>query len=131
MSRFTEDGWFKTGDSVEESSDGYLTIVGRREDMINVGGEKVTPSEVESILMEISEVADCLVYGEHNAITGQNVAAQIIPRAKTDLPALKRRIKKHCRKSLSPYKVPARIIFPEAALFGNRFKKSRKPINEN
>jgi acyl-CoA synthetase (AMP-forming)/AMP-acid ligase II len=131
MSRFTKDGWFKTGDSVEESSDGYLTIVGRREDMINVGGEKVTPSEVESILMEISEVADCLVYGEHNAITGQNVAAQIIPRAKTDLPALKRRIKKHCRKSLSPYKVPARIIFPEAALFGNRFKKSRKPINEN
>ena len=131
MSRFTEDGWFKTGDSVKESDDGYLTIVGRRADMINVGGEKVTPSEVESILMEIPEVADCLVYGEQNAITGQNVAAQIIPRERTDLPALKRRIKKHCRKSLVPFKVPARILFPEAALFGNRFKKSRKPVKED
>ena len=128
MSRFTKDGWFKTGDSVEESKDGYLTILGRREDIINVGGEKVTPSEVESILMEIPDVADCLVYGEPNAITGQNVAAQIIPRVKTDLPALKRKIKNHCRKYLTPYKVPARILFPEAALFGTRFKKSRKPI---
>lgn len=129
-SRFTDDGWFKTGDSVEESRDGFLTIVGRREDMINVGGEKVTPSEVESILMEIPDVADCLVYGEKNAITGQIVAAQIIPRKKTSLPELKREIKNYCRKHLTPYKVPARISFPKAALFGNRFKKSRKPLNE-
>ncbi|MGB0460847.1 MAG: AMP-binding enzyme, partial [Opitutales bacterium] len=77
------------------------------------------------------DVADCLVYGEQNAITGQNVAAQIIPRVKTDLPALKRKIKNHCRKYLTPYKVPARILFPEAALFGSRFKKSRKPIQEH
>lgn len=127
MSRFTDDGWFKTGDCVEESNDGYLTIIGRREDIINVGGEKVTPSEVESILMEMPEVSDCLVYGEQNAITGQIVAAQIIPREKADLPALKRTIKKHCRKHLTPYKVPARIRFTTKALFGNRFKKSRKP----
>ena len=43
MSRFTQDGWFKTGDSVVESNDGYLTIVGRRADIINVGGEKSHP----------------------------------------------------------------------------------------
>ncbi|CAI8270832.1 MAG: 2-succinylbenzoate--CoA ligase [Opitutia bacterium UBA7350] len=131
MSQFTEDGWFKTGDSVLESNDGYLTIVGRREDIINVGGEKVTPSEVENILLEIPEVADCLVYGEDNAITGQNVAAQIVPHERTDLNALKRKIKNHCRKSLNHFKVPARILFPEAELFGKRFKKTRKPIKEN
>lgn len=130
MSRFTQDGWFKTGDSVVESNDGYLTIVGRRADIINVGGEKVTPSEVESILLEIPEVADCLVYGENNAITGQNVAAQIIPHDRSDLHALKRKIKHHCRKSLNHFKVPARILFPEAELFGKRFKKSRKPIKD-
>ena len=125
MSRFTDDGWFKTGDTVTESGDGFLTITGRREDLINVGGEKVTPSEVESTLLELPEVADCLVYGEVNAITGQNVAAQIVPKSKDALPALKRRIKNHCRQQLAGYKVPARIRFVEAQLFNDRFKKTR------
>lgn len=125
MSRFTADGWFKTGDLVEEADDGFLTIVGRREDLINVGGEKVTPSEVESVLLELPEVADCLVYGQQNAITGQNVAAEIVPATDTDHKTLKRTIKKHCRQALSPYKVPARIQFTDQTSFSDRFKKSR------
>ena len=125
MSRFTEDGWFKTGDLVEESTDGFLTIIGRREDMINVGGEKVTPTEIESVLLELPEIVDCLVYGESNAITGQNVAAEIVARSTDDLKSLKRMIKRHCRQVLSPYKVPARIIFSEQTAVSDRFKKKR------
>lgn len=125
MSRFTSDGWFKTGDLVEEADDGFLTITGRREDIINVGGEKVTPSEVENILLEIPEVADCLVYGELNAITGQNVAAEIVTKTDCDQRALKRQIKQYCRQKLSSYKIPARIIFREQTTFSNRFKKDR------
>ena len=52
MDPFTEDGWFKTGDLVDELKDGYIRIIGRKNDLINVGGEKVLPAEVESILME-------------------------------------------------------------------------------
>ncbi|MFP4070370.1 MAG: AMP-binding enzyme, partial [Opitutales bacterium] len=101
-------------------------ITGRRQDLINVGGEKVTPSEVESVLLEMPEVADCLVYGEANALTGQNVAARIVPRdAAGDPRQLKRRIKQHCRQRLSPYKVPARIVLAEAPLWSGRFKKQR------
>ena len=125
MSRFTADGWFKTGDMVEQSTDGFLKIIGRKEDMINVGGEKATPSEIESVLLEIPEVADCLVYGEQNAITGQNVAAEIVPKAGCDSKTLKRKIKQHCRKVLSPHKVPARITFTSKTTFTNRYKKSR------
>ena len=125
MSRFTADGWFKTGDLVEEAEDGFLTITGRREDIINVGGEKVTPSEVESVLLELPEIADCLVYGQDNAITGQNVAAEVVPAQDCDRKALKRKIKQHCRKALSPYKVPARIQFTNQTTFSDRFKKSR------
>ena len=127
MDRFTEDGWFKTGDLVEASDDGYLTIQGRREDLINVGGEKVTPSEVESVLMQIPEVADCLVYAESNAITGQHVAAEIVPIDTADTKQLKRAIKQHCRAQLSPYKVPARIVFADSTRFSSRFKKMRRP----
>ncbi|MGZ0656500.1 ANL family adenylate-forming protein [Coraliomargarita sp. W4R53] len=131
MSRFTPDGWFMTGDLVEEANDGFLKITGRREELINVGGEKVTPSEVESVLLEMPEVADCLVYGEPNAITGHNVAAKIVPHGEFDPRKLKRLIKQHCRQQLSAYKVPVRIAFVEGAIFGERFKKLRNPSQEN
>jgi acyl-coenzyme A synthetase/AMP-(fatty) acid ligase len=127
MSRFTSDGWFKTGDMVQQTDDGFLTIMGRREDMINVGGEKVSPSEIESTLLKMPEIADCLVYGQKNALTGQNVAAEVVPAANCDheLNTLKRKIKKHCRTMLSAYKVPARITFPDRTTFSDRFKKNR------
>ncbi len=127
MARFTPDGWFRTGDIVEEAENGFMKIVGRREDLINVGGEKVTPSEVESALLEMPEVIDCLVYGENNAITGQNVAAEVVPAEGQDPRTLKRLIKKHCREKLTPYKVPARIVLSDRTSFSARYKKMRTP----
>ena len=53
MDSFTEDGWFKTGDLVEATEDGYIKIIGRNKEVINVGGEKVLPNEVESVILEI------------------------------------------------------------------------------
>ena len=121
MSRFTEDGWFKTGDIVEQSPNGFLKITGRREDIINVGGEKVSPLEVESVLLEIPEIADCHVYGEKNAITGQNVAAEIVLNENIDIDhqKLKRAIKQYCRRILSPYKISFTKV-----LWTNKFRIS-------
>lgn len=133
MSRFTNDGWFKTGDLLEPASknegEGYFRIIGRTQEIINVGGEKVTPSEVENILLEMPEIADCLVYGESNAITGQIVATEIVLKYKNDLNHMKRTIKKYCRSRLSSFKVPARIIFKDKTNFSNRFKKMRNIIS--
>ena len=75
---FTADGWFKTGDLVEPAPDGFLRIAGRRSELINVGGEKVLPGEVEAVLLEMPEIADALVGGEPNAITGQMVVARVV-----------------------------------------------------
>ena len=71
-SPFTEDGWFITGDSVEVDGE-YFKILGRISEMINVGGEKVFPQEVENVILEIPEVLDVLVYSEKNNITGNIV----------------------------------------------------------
>lgn len=129
MSRFTPDGWFMTGDLVKEADEGFLLIVGRRVELINVGGEKVTPSEVESVIMETPGVADCLVYGQENVITGQHVAAKVVANKDYDPKMLKRSIKQYCRKRLAPYKVPARITFTQEAIFSSRYKKVRTDNN--
>lgn len=131
MERFTCDGWFRTGDLVEEADNGFIRIIGRREDLINVGGEKVTPSEVESHLLEIPEIIDCMVYGEDNAITGQIVAAKVVLGNNEDPKQVKRRIKKHCRAKLAAYKVPARITFCDKTAFNARFKKMRPQSGPN
>ncbi|MDF4532314.1 AMP-binding protein, partial [Vibrio parahaemolyticus] len=120
-----EDGWFQTGDLVEQSEDGYLKIIGRVKEVINVGGEKVLPSEVESVLLDIDDVEDCVVYADASAITGQTVVASVTPRLNVDLKELKKRIRKHCRDRLDSYKVPTKVIFSEDTGVSERFKKVR------
>ena len=78
MEDFTEDGWFKTGDLVEVNEDGFIKIIGRSKEMINVGGEKVVPNELESLILNVDYIEDCLVYGERNLITGQTVVVEVV-----------------------------------------------------
>lgn len=122
---FTEDGWFKTGDRVEETPDGFIKIVGRTKEIINVGGEKVMPSEVESVILELEAIQDCIVRSEKNAITGQMVCAEVVLKKGFDFKIEKVKIKQHCKQRLDAYKVPARVVEIDAVLFTNRFKKNR------
>lgn len=123
---FTEDGWFKTGDRVEETPDGFIKIVGRTKEIINVGGEKVMPSEVESVILELDAIQDCIVRSEKNAITGQMVCAEVVIKNGFNFKDEKIKIKQHCKLRLDAYKVPARIVEIDAVLFTNRFKKNRQ-----
>ena len=125
MESFTGDGWFRTGDKVEVDASGYIRIIGRAKEMINVGGEKVIPSEVESVLMELPEVADCTVFGQSSPITGQIVAAKVALKSAMDTTEMKSTIRRHCSQRLARYKIPVKISFVDDSLFGNRFKKKR------
>lgn len=125
MESFSEDSWFRTGDVVEQAEDGYLRIVGRIREIINVGGEKVHPAEIESLLMEIQQVADCLVYGERNAITGQSVVADVVPRSDCTAAEMKKIVRAFCKSRVAPYKIPARVNVVADISCGDRFKKKR------
>lgn len=123
---FTEDGWFMTGDLVEQTEDGFIKIIGRSKELINVGGEKVLPAEVESVIMELDFIQDCIVKSEQNSITGQMVCADIVLKDGFDFKKEKLKIKKHCIQKLDPFKIPVRIREIESVNFTSRFKKERK-----
>ncbi len=125
---FTPDGWFKTGDLVSLDEEGYLRIVGRKKEMINVGGEKVLPSEVENVVLQLPQVDDCIAYGAPNMINGESVALDVI--LNHEYSNLKRSevkllVQEACRKQLDMHKVPTRVSIKEAFDYGTRFKKKR------
>ena len=121
----TNDGWFKTGDLVEEKDNGYYRIVGRKSKIINVGGEKVLPIEVENTILELNFILDCTAYAKDNPITGQVVAVKVVVKSlDIDIKQLKKSIKLHCKKNLERYKVPAEIIISDKINYSSRFKKT-------
>lgn len=122
---FNEDGWFKTGDLVEETEEGYLKIIGRKSQFINVGGEKVLPIEVENVILKIKEITSCTVYAIDSPITGQTVGVKIYVSDKSlDQKVLKRKVKELCKIHLERYKIPSKITFIEEIEYSPRFKKS-------
>ena len=121
--RFTADGWFRTGDKVEQGPNGTIRILGRMGEMINVGGEKLMPAEVESIVLCVVGVADCRVRGEAHPLTGQTVAVDVVSFT-TDQEALRSAIRIACRKHLARHKIPTRVTFVPS-VSGERMKKTR------
>ena len=123
-SPFTEDGWFMTGDAVEVNGD-YYKILGRKSELINVGGEKVFPQEVENLILEIEGILDVLIYGESHPFTGKIVCAKIkYSGEKTNLEIISK-IKSYCRANLESFKVPIKIQIVDESFESDRFKKSR------
>jgi acyl-CoA synthetase (AMP-forming)/AMP-acid ligase II len=122
---FTKDGWFMTGDLVEQTVDGFIKIIGRSKELINVGGEKVLPAEIESVIMELDFIQDCIVRSEKNSITGQMVCADVVLKDGYIFKDEKIKIKSHCRQKLESYKIPTRITEIDKVLFTSRFKKDR------
>lgn len=124
-SPFTPDGWFQTGDAVEVEGE-WLRILGRRSEMINVGGEKVHPAEVENVLQAMEGVEEATVVGEPNVITGQIVVARVRLRAPEPMVSFRQRLRDHCRGRLPDYKIPQKVVFVQESQGGVRFKKLRQ-----
>jgi acyl-CoA synthetase (AMP-forming)/AMP-acid ligase II/aryl carrier-like protein len=106
------DGWFRTGDVGHLDEDGYLFIVGRIKDIINRGGQKVAPAEVEQAFLSHADVVDAAVFSVPHKRLGEDVAAAVVlrPDAKTSPHSLRA----FARARLARYKVPGLIhIVPE------------------
>jgi acyl-CoA synthetase (AMP-forming)/AMP-acid ligase II len=125
-SPFDQDGWFNTGDAVVAEG-GYFRILGRESELINVGGEKVFPAEVESVILQVENIRDVVVWGKPNPITGSVVAASVLIRQTEDSTNVERRVRQHCRERLAEFKVPAVVEVSEHSFHSPRFKRIRGP----
>jgi len=120
----TPDGWLITNDIVEVRGD-RIIFLGRADSAINVGGAKVFPEEVESVVLEAPGVAEARVVGVANPITGYLVTAEIVLSEGYEEDAVKTSITEHARAALEPFKVPRIINFVRKIEFLDTGKKSR------
>jgi long-chain acyl-CoA synthetase len=121
---FDADGWLNTQDAVEVDGE-YLRILGRASDLINVGGQKVYPAEVENLLLGLDNVEDVAVFGKQHPMMGQIVAARFKLKEPEPLDLFKRRMNAYCRERLAKYQVPVFVELAGGDQFGARFKKLR------
>lgn len=108
-SSFTN-GWFRTGDQGFLDRDGYLTLTGRIKELINRGGEKISPLEVDAALLEHPAVAEAVCFGVADAKYGEEVHAAVVLRAT----ASPEDIQCFCQNRLADFKIPKRIHVTDA-----------------
>ncbi len=102
------DGWFRTGDQGTMDADGYLTITGRLKEIINRGGEKISPREVDEIIMEHPAVHQCVTFGMPHDMLGEEVAAAIV--LKEGAACDDRELRQFAAVRLADFKVPKKIL---------------------
>ena len=124
VSPFDKDGWFNTQDKVEVDGE-WIKILGRTTDIINVGGQKLYPAEVESILLEIDNVKEVSVFAKDNPIMGEVVAARVNLFENEAISNLKKRIRQYCKDKLEAFKIPVYIEITSERQMSDRFKKVR------
>jgi oxalate---CoA ligase len=102
-------GWFRTGDQGTLDQAGYLRLTGRLKELINRGGEKVSPLEVDAVLMDHPAVQQCLAFAMPHKMLGEEVAAAVVLREGQS--AEERELRDFAAARLADFKVPRKIVF--------------------
>lgn len=124
-SPFTKDGWFNTEDHVEVDGD-YIKILGRKSEIINVGGEKVYPAEIESVIQIMDGVEEVAVSPEANSFMGQIIKARVKLNTSETVSEFRKRMGQFCKDKLPEYKIPQKVVIASEDMHGDRFKKMRQ-----
>jgi acyl-CoA synthetase (AMP-forming)/AMP-acid ligase II len=123
--KFTPDGWLKTGDLVRRDDEGYVYIAGRKDDMINCGGENVYPKEVETILLQHPAVADVCVVPAAHPVKGQAPVAWVVAR---DGSVSEQELKEFFLERGPAYAHPRRVFFIDKLPLSSTNKLDRSKL---
>ena len=122
------DGWFRTGDQGYLDADGYLFIVGRIKEIINRGGEKISPQEVEAVLMEHPAIFEAVAFPVAHETLGEDVAAAVVPKPNASITASD--LQSFALSRLPGFKIPRRIAIVERIPKGPTGKVQRIKLAE-
>jgi acyl-CoA synthetase (AMP-forming)/AMP-acid ligase II len=103
------DGWFRTGDQGVLDADGYLSLIGRLKEMINRGGEKIAPREIDDVLLQHPAVGEAVAFGSPHPAWGEEVAAAVVLKGE----ATEKELIAFARERLADYKVPKKLYIVE------------------
>ncbi len=107
------DGYLITGDLATKDKDGYFYLTARKKEIIKVGGERVSPKEIENVIVSIENIIDCTVEGVEDEILGEKLKATVIIAKGADNSILEKEILNVCKQKLSPIKTPQIIEFTD------------------
>ncbi|XP_010273067.1 PREDICTED: oxalate--CoA ligase [Nelumbo nucifera] len=105
-------GWFHTGDVGFLDSEGYLHLVGRIKELINRGGEKISPIEVDAVLLSHPDIAEAVAFGVPDDKYGEEINCAVIPREDTDI--REEEVLRFCKKNLASFKVPKKVFITDS-----------------
>jgi acyl-CoA synthetase (AMP-forming)/AMP-acid ligase II len=123
--RLDSEGYLDTGDLVQIQDD-RVQFLGRDSGVINVGGNKVHPEQVEQVLLQIADVLQAKVYAKANSVLGQLVVADIVVTSHTDHAKLQPQLVAHCQQHLARYQIPTRFNFVDHLSTNATGKLNRK-----
>ena len=106
-----KDGWLYTGDLAKKDDDGFITIVAREKEIIKVGGKRVSPKEIEEVILSVSNVVDCTIKGVDDDILGEALKAIVVVDQFDKKDQIKNEILLQCKDRLALYKIPQRFEF--------------------
>ncbi len=118
------EGWFRTGDEGTLDEAGYLTLRGRIKELINRGGEKIAPREIDEVLLRHPAVAEAVAFGLPHPSWGEEVAAAVVLRSDVS----KRELTDFSRRYLADFKVPRHLFFVEKIPLGPTGKVQRRSL---
>jgi acyl-CoA synthetase (AMP-forming)/AMP-acid ligase II len=119
-------GWLYTGDLGTTDNDGYIYLTARKKEIIKVRGKRISPKEVEAVILEITDVIDCSVEGVDDEIEGEMLKATIVIRKEARDRVTTEKIKEHCSKHLALYKIPHMYELKEELTISATGKKIKK-----
>lgn len=105
------DGLLYTGDLAKYDNDGYIYLVSRKREIIKVGGNRVSPKEIEEVILSVTEVLDCTVEGVDDNLLGEAIKATVMLNGAYDKLEMELKIMKLCKEKLALYKIPRTLEF--------------------